>query len=115
VNLEKLVYAEGFLYDTAIYKCADLKDNKTRAKVSIFSTGKMICVGAKSFHDAKHDLVHATKRLTELRLINPTKIIVKLQNIVATEDISHNIDIERLSVKLPNIIYEAEQFPGAMY
>ena len=43
VSLERLVYVLGFLYDTAIYKCAYLRDNRTRAKISIFSTGKMIC------------------------------------------------------------------------
>lgn len=115
VNLEKLVYVKGFLYDTAIYRCAYLKDQKTKAKVSIFSTGKMISVGAKSFQDAKHDLNYATKRLAELRLISSTKIEVKLQNIVATGEIGQPIDIEKISVKLPNILYEPEQFAGVIY
>lgn len=89
VDLNKLTFVDGFLYDTAIYKCAYLKDNKTRAKVSIFSTGKIICVGAKSFEDAKHDLLYATKRLAELHLVKPTKITVKLRNIVATGEIGN--------------------------
>jgi transcription initiation factor TFIID TATA-box-binding protein len=115
VDLNKLVFVDGFLYDTAIYKCAYLKDNKTRAKVAIFSTGKMICVGSKNFEDAKHDLVHAAKRITKLHLVKPTKINVKLQNIVATGEIGKPIDIEELYTKLPNVIYEPEQFPGAIY
>jgi transcription initiation factor TFIID TATA-box-binding protein len=115
VDLNKLVFIDGFLYDTAIYRCAYLKDNRTRAKVSIFSTGKMICVGAKSFKDAKHDLLYAAQRLAELHLVKPTKIAMKLQNIVATGEIGKPIDIEKLSAKLPNIIYEPEQFPGAIY
>jgi len=116
VNLEKLVHAEGFLYDTAIYRCAYLKDEHTKAKVSIFSTGKMISVGSKSFKDATHDLNYATGRLAQLRLISPTKIKeVKLQNIVATGDIGQDVNIEELSTRLPNIIYEPEQFPGAIY
>ena len=105
----------GFLYDTAIYRCAYLKDHKTRGKVSIFSTGKMISVGSKSFDDAKRDLKYASRRLAKLGLISPTRIKVKLQNIVATGDIGQKMDIERLSLKLPNIIYEPEQFPGAIY
>jgi transcription initiation factor TFIID TATA-box-binding protein len=115
VNLTKLVYVNGFLYDTAIYRCAYLKDKRTRAKVSIFSTGKMICVGAKSFDDAKHDLNYATRKLAELGLVSKRKITVKVRNIVATGDIGHAVDIERFSAKLPNIIYEPEQFPGAIY
>jgi transcription initiation factor TFIID TATA-box-binding protein len=115
INLEELVYVSGFLYDTAIYRCAYLKDKKTKAKVSIFSTGKMIALGSKSYDDAKHDLNYAAKRLVKLGLISPARINVRLQNIVATGDIGHSVDIEKLSAKLPNVIYEPEQFPGAIY
>ena len=114
VNLEKLVHVSGFLYDTAIYQCAYLKDRNTRAKVSIFATGKMISVGAKSFQAAKHDLNYAARRLTELELISHTRIKTKLQNIVATGELGHSVDIESFA-KLPNVIYEPEQFPCAIY
>jgi transcription initiation factor TFIID TATA-box-binding protein len=115
VDLGRLVPLSGFLYDQTIYRCAYLKDGKTKAKVSIFSSGKMICAGAKSYDDAKHDLKHAAKRLAELGLIEPTRIVVKLQNIVATGGLGRLVDIERLATKLPNVIYEPEQFPGAIY
>ena len=115
VNLEKLVHVSGFLYDTAIYQCAYLKDRNTRAKVSIFATGKMISVGAKSFEAAKHDLNYAMKRLAKLGLISRTRIKVKLQNVVATGELGHGVDIENFASKLPSVIYEPEQFPGAIY
>ncbi len=97
IDLTKLIFVQGFLYDTAIYKCAYLKDERTNAKVSIFSSGKMISIGSKSFRAAKHDLSYATKRLAELGLISPTKIRVKLRNIVVTGEIGKPIDIEKLS------------------
>ena len=115
IELEKLTTAKGFLYDQTIYRCAYLKDSKTRGKVSIFSTGKMISIGARSFEAAKHDLSYAVKRLARLGLISPTDVNPRLQNIVATGDIGHMVDIERISLKLPDIIYEPEQFPGAIY
>jgi transcription initiation factor TFIID TATA-box-binding protein len=115
VTLEKLVYVHGFLYDTSIYRCAYLKDNKTKGKVSIFSTGKMISVGTKSYADAEYDLNYAARRLADLGLISKTRVKPKLQNIVATGDIGHTLDIERLAMRLPDIIYEPEQFPGAIY
>jgi transcription initiation factor TFIID TATA-box-binding protein len=115
VNLEELVHVPGFFYDTAVYSCAYLKDSKTRGKVSIFSTGKMISIGARSFEAAKHDLSYAARRLARLGLISPTDVNPRLQNIVATGDIGHMVDIERFSLKLPDIIYEPEQFPGAIY
>jgi transcription initiation factor TFIID TATA-box-binding protein len=115
VDLEKLLLIEGFLYDSSLYRCAYLKDKRTKAKVIIFGTGKMISAGAKSFVDAKHDLEYAERRLVKIGLIKPIKITVRVQNVVATGDIGQPVDIERLSTRLPNIIYEPEQFPGAIY
>ena len=75
----------------------------------------MISVGAKNVSDAKRDLEYAAQKLKELGIISTTKIKVKLRNIVATGDMGQAVDIEKLSTKLPNIIYEPEQFPGAIY
>jgi len=115
VDLEKLKRVRGFVYDTVIYRCAYLKDDKTQSKVSIFSSGKMISVGSKSHQTAKHDLHYASRRLAELGLITPTRITVKLQNIVATSSLGRNISLENLSTRLPQTIYEPEQFPGAIH
>lgn len=115
IELEKLTTAEGFLYDRTIYHCAYLKDVNTQAKVLIFASGKMISVGTKSLKAAKHDLEYASKRLANLRLIKGRSVNAKLENIVATGNIGHTVDIERLSIKLPDVIYEPEQFPGAIY
>jgi len=113
VDLEKLIGVEGFHYDPAVYRCAYLKDGNTRGKISVFSSGKMICVGAKSLEDAERNLEYASRRLAELGLVGRTKIVVRLQNIVAIGEIGRPIDIERLA-GLPNVLYEPEQFPGAI-
>ncbi len=114
VRLEKLVCVKGFLYDSTTYQFAHLKDQNTHGKVSIFSSGKLISVGAKSYKDAKHDLSYAASRLAKLNLAKRTRLIPKLQNIVASGDVGVPIDIEKLS-KLPRVIYDPEQFPGAIY
>ena len=115
VDLDRLAMLEGFLYDQAIYHCAYLKDRNTRAKVSIFATGKMISVGAKSLADSKHDLKYAAEVLARHRVIEDTKIQVKLRNIVATTHLGTKLDLERLARTLPSVIYEPEQFPAAIY
>ena len=115
VELEKLVHVDGFLYDTAIYRCAYLKDRNMKSKISIFSTGKMISVGSKSIQTAKHDLHYTSRRLAELGLITPKRITVKLQNIVATSSLGRSIRLENLSARLPQTIYEPGQFPGAIH
>ncbi len=115
VDLDRLVHIEGFRYDPDIYRCAYLKDTRTRGKVSIFSMGKMIAAGSKSFDDARLDLEHGTRKLAALGLVKAIELTVKLQNVVATGDMGKSIDIEKLSTKLPSVIYEPEQFPGAIY
>jgi len=114
VNLQMLVGIEGFRYDPTVYRCAYLKDSEMKGKVSIFSTGRMICVGAKGLEDARLDLEYAARKVAKLRLIKPTKLVVKLRNIVATGGLGKPIDIERLATR-PNVLYEPEQFSGAIY
>lgn len=115
IELKGLANVSGFLYDHAIYHCAYLKDGKTKGKVSIFSSGKMISTGTKNFRDARQDLKYAAKRLVDLRLIESTRLKVKLQNIVAMSDIGVSFNLELFSQMFHNLIYEPEQFPGAMY
>jgi transcription initiation factor TFIID TATA-box-binding protein len=115
IDLERLVCSDGFLYDKAIYHCAYLKDQLTHSKVSIFASGKMISIGTKSVKSAKEDLRYASKRLSDIGLISPTRVKGKLQNLVATAELGHAIDIEKLARELPHIVYEPEQFPGAIY
>jgi len=115
VDLAKLVGLEGFLYDQAIYNCAYLKDRNTKAKVSVFATGKMISVGTKSLADSEHDLKYAAGILVRHNVIKRTKIEVKLRNIVATTHLGTKLDLEKLTRTLPNVIYRPEQFPAAIY
>ena len=115
LDLECLVNVPGFRYDYAIYHCAYLKDGRTRGKVSIFSSGKMISIGTKSFGDAKQDLRYAAQRLVDLGLIESVRVKVELQNIVAVSDAGFQFDLESLSQMHHNLIYEPEQFPGAIY
>ncbi len=115
IDLEKLAEVSGFFYNKAIYHCAYLKERGTRAKISIFATGKMISIGTKSIKAATSDLTYATHRLVDLGLISPTKISVKLRNVVATADLGHSIDLENLARSLPHLLYEPEQFPAAIY
>ena len=115
IDLECLVNKPGFLYEHAIYHCAYLKDTKTKGKVSIFSSGKMISIGTKSLRDARQDLKYASQRLVDLRLIESVRVKVKLQNIAAVSEAGVPFDLESLSQTFHNLIYEPEQFPCAIY
>jgi transcription initiation factor TFIID TATA-box-binding protein len=115
VVLEKLATTPGFTYDRSIYHCAYFKDAKTYARVLIFANGEMISVGTKSLNASRFDLNYTAHCLVRLGLIPPTKVRVKLQSLVATAELGRTVDIERLAGILPNVMYEPEQFSGAIY
>jgi transcription initiation factor TFIID TATA-box-binding protein len=115
VDLIKLTEATGFVYNPSVYHCAYFKDRDSGPKVSVFASGKLICVGARKFSDTQIAFENASRRLAELGLVEDRRVVSKLQNIVATSDLGQTIDLEILARKLPRVIYEPEQFPGAIY
>ncbi len=81
----------------------------------IFTTGNMVCTGAKSAKLARTAVRKVVSMLKkEDFLIEKTPDIV-VQNMVSSAYIGDNIDLEAAADVLENIMYEPEQFPGAIY
>lgn len=81
----------------------------------IFTSGKMVCTGAKSAklaHSAIKKVVRELKKEGIIILGTPK---IKVENMVASADIHGKVDLEYASMVLDNIMYEPEQFPGAVY
>ena len=53
--------------------------------------------------------------MVNAKFIKPIKLVPLIQNIVATIDVENQIDLKNLSSILPRIIYEPDQFPGAIF
>jgi len=111
VDLDKLSQRLEVIYNPSKYRCAYFKDNEMQGKVSIFPSGKMIAVGSKSEEDARRDLLHVTQSLG----VNMDTMKVEIRNIVATVDLETVIDLEALQDMIPGIVYEPEQFAGAIF
>ncbi|MEM0000262.1 MAG: TATA-box-binding protein [Desulfurococcaceae archaeon] len=47
--------------------------------------------------------------------ISPPKWSYRIENIVATVILEHDIDIDLLEAELPNHVYKPEQFPGVIF
>lgn len=93
--------------------CFRLKKPKTATL--IFSSGKMICTGAKSEKQAKKAVNKVIKELKNKGIAIGGKPEIQIQNIVASASLGGKIDLERVVYSLRRIIYEPEQFPGAVY
>ncbi|MCD6263614.1 TATA-box-binding protein [Candidatus Bathyarchaeota archaeon] len=93
--------------------CFRLKKPKTATL--IFSTGRMVCTGAKSVREAKSAVHTVLRMLKREGIIAERKIEITVQNIVASADLGCGVDLNRAVEVLDNIMYEPEQFPGAIY
>lgn len=81
----------------------------------IFSTGKMVCTGAKSDKLARSAIRKVVKELKNNGIIILGKPEIMIQNIVATANLHGKIDLEMASDIMDNVMYEPEQFPGLIY
>lgn len=115
VGLDELANLPFITYNPSRYLCAYFKDETMEAKVSIFTSGKMIAVGAKSEEAAKRDLMHVIKTLSKLGIVKKSKPQVEVRNIVVTVELDSPIDLEEMLNLIPGIVYEPEQFPGAIF
>ena len=90
-----------------------LKQPKTATL--IFSTGKMVCTGAKSEKMARLAVHKVVRQLKEKGIIILGKPKIVIQNMVASANLHGAIDLETGADILENVMYEPEQFPGLIY
>jgi transcription initiation factor TFIID TATA-box-binding protein len=81
----------------------------------IFRTGKMVCTGAKSVKTARSAIRKVIRELKKNGIIVLSKPVITIQNIVASANLQHKIDLEEAADLLDNVMYEPEQFPGLIY
>jgi transcription initiation factor TFIID TATA-box-binding protein len=90
-----------------------LKEPKTAAL--IFSSGKLVCTGAKSIESS---IVAINKTVDLMRTVDkdiPHEFEIKIQNIVASANLEATLNLEAVALELENTEYEPEQFPGLVY
>ncbi|MDR0461452.1 MAG: TATA-box-binding protein [Nitrososphaerota archaeon] len=81
----------------------------------IFSSGKMVCTGAKSEKEARRATMNVIKELKKSGIIIIDKPDIKVQNIVASGVLGGMADLEKAAYMLKHTMYEPEQFPGLIY
>ena len=81
----------------------------------IFSSGKMVCTGAKSEKESRRAVMKVVKELKKGGIIIISKPELKIQNIVASGGLGGMIDLEKAAYTLEHAMYEPEQFPGLIY
>ena len=90
-----------------------IKEPKTSAL--IFSSGKVVCTGARSMEKVHESIKKIIKSLEKIGIKIKIKPVVKIQNIVASGSVGMDLNLNVLAMKLNNTEYEPEQFPGLVY
>jgi len=110
--VEKFPHAE---YSPKVFPGLVFRLKKPKTATLIFETGKMVCTGAKSEKEAIQAVNKVTKELKSHGISISNKPAITIQNIVASAELNGEIDLENVVYKLKRVMYEPEQFPGAVY
>ncbi len=90
-----------------------IRDPKTSAL--IFSSGKVVCTGARSMEKVEQSIDKIIKSLKKIDIDITIKPKISIQNIVASGSVGMDLNLNVLAMKLDNTEYEPEQFPGLVY
>jgi transcription initiation factor TFIID TATA-box-binding protein len=88
-----------------------------RAAALIFSSGKIVCTGAKSIDMAKKAMKKIVNDLKKIGISLPTNFKINIENIVASTkiEVKPKLVLEDVAMSLEDVEYEPEQFPGLVY
>ena len=81
----------------------------------IFTSGKMVCTGAKSEQMSKNAVKTVVEKLRKGNIKVKKNAVVTIQNIVASINLGGRIHLEQAARTLPRSMYEPEQFPGLIH
>ena len=90
-----------------------IKEPKTSAL--IFSSGKVVCTGARSLDKVEESIKKIIKSLEKINVKITIKPEIVVQNIVASGSVGMDLNLNTLAMRLRNTEYEPEQFPGLVY
>ena len=95
-----------------VYRVTDPK-----AAFLVFTSGKVVCTGAKNVADVHTVIGNLAKKLNGIGLETLDDPEITVQNIVASADLHAVLNLNAIAIGLglENIEYEPEQFPGLVY
>ncbi len=116
IDLRKFVdKVTGVEYNPENFPGVVYRIREPKIAMLIFSSGKVICTGARSNKDIDAALVQLKKKLKEGGVKIKKEPLVEVQNIVASSGIDVKVNLDKLALECWNTEYEPEQFPGLVY
>ncbi len=118
VPLEKIsVELDAAEYAPESFPGVIYRIKEPRVATLIFSSGKIVCTGARSIDSAKVAVEKVINDLRGLDVIVPKDYTLKVENIVASTQmhVDQKLDLDQIAFNLENSEYEPESFPGLVF
>lgn len=116
IPLNKLVASvENAEYEPEQFPGLVYRTTDPRAAALIFSSGKIVCTGAKSIEKSREAIFKVVDKIRSVGIDLPHQFDIKVENIVASSKIKAKLNLEEITFSLENAEYEPEQFPGLVY
>ena len=90
-----------------VYRLTDPK-----AATLIFSSGKIVCTGARSVKDVRRVIRKIVSVIRSAKIGNPKDYNIQIENIVASAKLKSTLSLDKIAFQLEDAEYEPEQFPG---
>jgi transcription initiation factor TFIID TATA-box-binding protein len=116
ITLEKAVeHLKEAEYEPEQFPGLVYRVNDPKSAMLIFSSGKVICTGARNIADVKKAMTKIEEMLKSLKLDVPKKYKIEVENIVASAQIPARLDLDKIAFGSENSEYSPDRFPGLVY
>jgi len=115
LDIEQLADAlQDSKYDPEDIPCLALHFNDPKTVALVFSSGEIICTGAKSIDEIEDLMIKTIDKIEEIGISVIEEPLVEIQNIVASLDLKKDLNLVNIirNPMLENVEYEPEKFPG---
>jgi len=116
ISLEEVAkHLEGTEYEPSQFPGLVYRIKNPKAAILIFSSGKIICTGARSIADVRKAVEKVARVLRSLKLDVPKKYKIQIENIVASAQIPARLNLDKIAFGSENSEYDPNRFPGLVF
>ncbi|WP_435158172.1 TATA-box-binding protein [Haladaptatus sp. DFWS20] len=107
----------GGTYDAEQFPGVICRLPMTSATMLLYRTGTITCTGANSIQDVEQGYQELFTQLRTLGVSVPDEPSISIENLVSSADLETSLDLNTLAIglRIEEIEYEPEQFPGLVY